>query len=113
MTDIAYYNRMMQTVEHIKNVDHVGLAAHYITDKNFLHAFPSDHVYTYKIGPNKVKIEAGGYFAFLTVDLAAKTLSAFQQKNSGTLDFQGYSSITKAYPQRDAATGFVSFGRFD
>lgn len=96
--DLQYYNRIMQTVEILYANDKSNLANHYIAAKNLFHAFPSNETYHYKIGPNKVKIMASGYYSVLTVDLAANTLAAFQQQLQGNPDLLGYKALKDQFP---------------
>ncbi len=99
--DVQYYNRIMQTVDLLLANDKNSLVKHYIAAKNLLHAFPSDETYHYKIGPNKVKLTASGYYAIIAVDLAANTLAAFQQKIVGKQDVEAFQSLKEHYPHSD------------
>ncbi|MCS5712202.1 ankyrin repeat domain-containing protein [Candidatus Berkiella aquae] len=102
INDKQYYDRIMQTVKHLYAVDKSAVMNHYASAKNLLHAFPSEEVYTYLIGPNKVKITASGYFSFLAVDLAVQTLGAFSKSQSTIVDDDGYQNILLSYEVDDA-----------
>lgn len=98
IADGQYHQRLMQTVNSLSLVDKSSLAARYMGAKNLLHAFPSGETYYYHIGPNKVKMSAQGYYSVMTVELAAKTLGAYLQKQLFSLDSKGYQVIKTKYP---------------
>lgn len=97
-----YYQRFQQTIDYLLQVDKMHLAEQYIAAKNLLHAFPSDNEYFYKIGPNNVKLTASGYYYFMTVGLAEKTLNDYQQLLNTTFDVVGYQAFSLRYSQADA-----------
>lgn len=99
--DTQYYNRIIETINILYANDKNSLVKHYIVAKNLFHAFPSDDAYYYKIGPNKVKLTASGYYAIITVELAANSIAAFQEQLSDKQDFSGYQFIKEQYPTSD------------
>lgn len=96
--DLQYYNRILKTINILHSQDKYSLSERYIHAKNLLHAFPSSQTYTYKIGPNKVKITASGYYAVLTVELAAKMLDQFQKQNLVNIDSTGFAVMKNHFP---------------
>jgi len=101
IADEQFYNRIIQTMNILNVNDINSLVKHYVSAKNLLHAFPSNEVYTYKIGPNKVKLSASGYYSIITVDLAVNTLNAFQKKWLGNQDIAGYQAMKQQFPNGD------------
>lgn len=101
VTDAKFYDRVMKTINHLTVADKTFLEERYILAKNLLHAFPSDETYTYKIGPNTVKLNANGYYAIFAVEIAAQTLSAFQQAQDATADRIAYQSIKSQFPSNE------------
>lgn len=93
INDAKYYERIMKTINHLTSADKTFLAERYVLAKNLLHAFPSDETYTYKIGPNKVKLSANGYYALFAVEIAAQTLGAFVQGQNTAIDQVVYQSL--------------------
>ncbi|MGE3319194.1 MAG: ankyrin repeat domain-containing protein [Candidatus Berkiella sp.] len=98
ITDIQYYNRVLKAINSLSAQDKYSLSERYIHAKNLLHAFPSNQTYIYKIGPNKVKITASGYYAVLSVDLAAKILTEFQNKKLAHVDSAEFATIKSLNP---------------
>lgn len=101
ITDNQCYQRVLKTINSLNAQDKHSLSERYIHAKNLLHAFPSDKTYTYKIGPNKVKITASGYYAVFAVDLAAKMLADFQNKKLVNIDLAGFEAMKSQFPTSD------------
>ncbi len=79
MTDITCYDRTMAAAQNILACDKYGLMQNNNIAKILLHVFPSDHTYTFKIGPYETTIEAEGHFSLYTTTFAAESLATFTQ----------------------------------
>ncbi len=100
VTDSQYYNRTMDCVNSLDLADKTGLAKNFIAAKNFLHAFPSDHDYTFKINNYPGEISAQGYHSVFTTVLASRSLSAYQLSITGQNDFASYKLIKAKFSQQ-------------
>ncbi len=98
LADSQFYNRTLDCVKNINLVDKTGLAKNYIAAKNLLHAFPSDHEYTFKINNYSADISAQGYHSVFTTALAARSLNSFLLSIIGQNDFTSYKAIKTKFP---------------
>jgi ankyrin repeat protein len=103
MTSTPFYNRLMDCVNNINEVDKLSLVHNYIAAKNLFHAFPSDNEYVYKIKNYPAEITAQGYHSVFTTALAYHSLHCYQQTLIGKLDNVGFKNAQAMFPKSNEA----------
>lgn len=104
ISDKEFYNIIEQIKISMDQKDTAHIADAYDNAKILLHIFPSDYIYTFKIGNESVDINAEGYFSVPMIQFAADCLTTYSGNIVNVNDFEGFQAVSQQFAKSSLPT---------